>query len=316
MISPDILSVRPGPVSISLRKGGAFMALNTKYIRDFFLFDDDFFRAFIDGHPECTAEILKVILSMPKIRIIRHEVQKVLNNDEQRGVRLDVYAENEETGDLINIEIQKTMDVELPRRARYYSSLIDARCTIKQNEPFSALPNSYVIFICKDDILKKDKAIYRFVRRTEDGFELGDGSSIIFVNGNYEGTDDLGLLIKDFKENDPGRISNRVLANRFSEVEDDIEQGRGDKHMVVTRIDKLIMQSREEGLAEGKAEGKAEGLAEGKAEGLAEGKAEGKAEEKINSARKLIQNGKLTNEEIAAIVDLSLEQVNKIAEGS
>ena len=102
--------------------------------------------------------------------------------------------------------------------------------------------------------------------------------------------------------------------------------------MVVTRIDKLIMQSREEGLAEGKAEGlaegkaeglaegKAEGLAEGKAEGLAEGKAEGlaegKAEEKINSARKLIQNGKLTNEEIAAIVDLSLEQVNELAEGS
>ena len=66
--------------------------------------------------------------------------------------------------------------------------------------------------------------------------------------------------------------------------------------MVVTRIDKLIMQSREEGLAEGKAEGK--------------------AEEKINLARKLIPNGKLTNEEIAAIVDLSLEQVNKIAEGS
>ncbi len=62
--------------------------------------------------------------------------------------------------------------------------------------------------------------------------------------------------------------------------------------MVVTRIDKLIMQSREEGLAEGK------------------------AEEKINLARKLIPNGKLTNEEIAAIVDLSLEQVNKIAEGS
>ena len=41
------------------------------------LFDDVFFSACFDGHPECTAELLKVILGMPDIRIIEHAVQKI-----------------------------------------------------------------------------------------------------------------------------------------------------------------------------------------------------------------------------------------------
>ena len=135
-----MLSSGSGPASNTKSKGGDYMALSKNDIRHFCLFDDVFFRAFIDGHPECTAEILKIVLGVPKIRIIRHEVQKQISNDELRGVRLDVYAENEENGELYNIEIQKTNEKGLPQRSRYYSSLIDANCSIKQKEPFASLP--------------------------------------------------------------------------------------------------------------------------------------------------------------------------------
>ena len=259
------------------------------------LFDDEFFRIFIDGHPECTAEILKVVLGMPKIRIIRHKVQKQLSNGRMRGVRLDVYAENEENGDLYNIEIQNTKETGLAQRSRFYSALIDTKCSIKKKEPFTAMPKSFVIFICKDDILKADRAICRFERRTEDGIELGDGSTIIFVNGSYEGTDDLGLLVKDFHEKDSGKIRNSVFANRYVEAE--VE--RRDK-MVITHLDKMIMDAEEEGTAKG----------------IAKGIAEGEARKEAELVRNMLSKSDMSCEEIANLTGIPLDNVKKIAESA
>ena len=98
------------------------------------LFDDVLFRACFAGHPECTTELLKVILGMPNIRIIEHAVQKKIGNNEYHGVRLDVYAVNEDDNSVYNIEIQKTDDTDIVRRSRYYSSIIDSRTTIRRNE--------------------------------------------------------------------------------------------------------------------------------------------------------------------------------------
>ena len=268
------------------------MTLTKKQIKNFCLFDDVFFRAFIDGHPECTAEILKVVLGMPKIRIIRHEVQKQISNGEMRGVRLDVYAENEENGDLYNIEIQKTDEPALSQRARYYSSLIDANCSIKQNEPFSVLPRSYVIFICRDDILKMNRAICRFERRTEDGIELGDGSSIIYVNGSYKGKDDLGLLMKDFNQRNEKKISNVLFAERFAETKKEVIEKKGSGSMVVTYMDNLIKEKEEAAREAAREETKAEFV------------------------RNMLSKSNMSCEEIANLTGVPLEDVKKIAESA
>lgn len=166
-------------------------------------------------------------------------------------------------------------------------------------ECFRGLPETFVIFICKDDIMGLGKGLYWFRRRTDSGMELDDGSNILFVNGSYEGDDELGRLVRDLQENDSSKITNKVLADRFEEAREDIKVRR-DKRMVVTHFDKLMEKSKEEGIAEGLAEGKLEGLAEGK----------------IESAHNLLKLGKLTNEEIAEVTGLSLDQIEAMAKGA
>ena len=258
------------------------MRLTSYDIDQLCLFDDEMFRECFRGHPECTAELLKIILGMPNLRIINHKVEKALKNGSRRGVRLDVYAEDMDTKAVYNIEIQKRDTGNLPRRARYYSSLLDSKCTIKQLNDFESLPESFVIFICKDDIMGLGKGLYRFTRQS-DGLALGDGSNILFVNGSYEGDDELGRLIKELQESNSSKIGNRVLAGRFEEAREDIKIRR-DKLMVVTHFDKLMEKSKEEG--------------------------------RVESAQKLLELGKLTNEEIAQVTGLTIEQIEEMAKGA
>ena len=78
--------------------------------------------------------------------------------------------------------------------------------------------------------------------------------------------------------------------------------------MVVTYFDKLMEKSKNEGIAEVRVEGKAEGIAEGRVEGIAEGR--------VESAQKLLELGKLTNEEIAQVTGLTIEQIEEMAKGA
>ena len=270
------------------------MRLTSYDIDQLCLFDDEMFRECFRGHPECTAELLKIILGMPNLRIINHTVEKALKNGTRRGVRLDVYAEDMDTKAVYNIEIQKRDTGNLPKRARYYSSLLDSKCTIKQLNDFDSLPESFVIFICKDDIMGLGNGLYRFTRQFS-GLELGDGSNILFVNGSYEGDDELGSLMKDLQERNSEKIGNSVLAGRFEEAREDIKIRR-DKRMVVTHFDKLMEKSKNEGIAEGRVAGITEG--------------------KVESAQKLLELGKLTNEEIAQVTGLTIEQIEEMAKGA
>ena len=65
----------------------------------------------------------------------------------------------------------------------------------------------------KHDKFKKGLPLYhveRYVSETEEMFE--DGSHIIYVNGNYKGTDDIGKLISDFHQEKPENMYYDELA--------------------------------------------------------------------------------------------------------
>ena len=149
---------------------------------------------------------------------------------------------------------------------------------------------SYVIFICRDDIIKSNEAVYHFKRRTDKSVELEDGTNIIFVNGSYEGDDDIGKLMSDFVETDVGKMNNSILAGRVAEAREEEEARRGKKgdkdKMIVTHFDKLMMKEREAGLEEGS----------------------------IDTARRMLAKGKYSIDEIAEITDLTVEKVREIAD--
>ena len=74
-------------------------------------------------------------------------------------VRLDVYAKN--ASQAFNVEIETTNTKELAERARYYQGIIDVDC-LNSGQHYKDLKDSYVIFICIDDIFNKGRGKYVF----------------------------------------------------------------------------------------------------------------------------------------------------------
>ena len=57
-----------------------------------------------------------------------------------------------------------------------------------------------MIFLCEKDIFKTGNPIYHIDRTiAETGKKFGDGSHIVYVNGEYKGNNAIGKLIQDFK---------------------------------------------------------------------------------------------------------------------
>ena len=80
---------------------------------------------------------------------------------------------------------------------------------------FDELPDIYVIFITEHDYYGRGKAIYRVRRTVEDDNSLyGDGSNILYVNGQYRDDTDIGKLMHDFCCSDPDDMLIPMLAER------------------------------------------------------------------------------------------------------
>ncbi|MCM1542378.1 MAG: hypothetical protein NC121_14105, partial [Blautia sp.] len=79
------------------------------------------------------------------------------------------------------------------------------------------IPDSYVIFITENDIMKGNQPIYpveRYVTIGEKKVLFGDGSHVIYVNGKYRGDDEIGKLMHDFSCTDPDDMNYEVLAKK------------------------------------------------------------------------------------------------------
>lgn len=112
----------------------------------------------------------------------------------------------------LNVEVQNENEGADPKRARYNSSLLDAN-TLKKSEDYDKLPESYVIFITRDDVLKGDRLIYHMDRVVaETGKPFGDESHIIYVNGAYSDESPLGKLMQDFRCKNPDDMYYKLLA--------------------------------------------------------------------------------------------------------
>ena len=77
------------------------------------------------------------------------------------------------------------------------------------------IPDSYVIFITENDVMKGSQPIYpveRYVTIGENKVLFGDGSHIIYVNGKYRGNDEIGKLMHDFSCTNPDDMHYEALA--------------------------------------------------------------------------------------------------------
>ena len=104
--------------------------------------------------------------------------------------------------------------------------MIDAD-TLLSSENYDELPETYVIFITENDILRQNKPLYvidRMINGTPDKFD--DGSHILYVNSQIQDDTKLGRLMRDFACVDPDRYSYKVLSDRaryFKNSKEDLQ---------------------------------------------------------------------------------------------
>ena len=110
-------------------------------------------------NPDVCKELLEILLEMEIDHIDMRGEETVEIDFGSKGIRLDVYAKNNTNS--FNLEMQAADSKELPERARYYQGSMDVDC-LKSGEKYRELKDSYVIFICIQDIFEKGLACYSF----------------------------------------------------------------------------------------------------------------------------------------------------------
>lgn len=183
-------------------------------IRSYRPIDDTFMRNVFRDSPEITESVLRILMDKPDLEVISSETQVDLKRiTGSRGLCLDVVA-TDSTGKKYDIEVQKESDGAGPHRGRYHSSAMDVENSFKGMD-FDELPDTYVIFITERDYYGRNRSIYRVRRTVEDDNSLyGDGSNILYVNGQYRDDTDIGKLMHDFCCWNPDDMLIPMLAKR------------------------------------------------------------------------------------------------------
>ena len=128
-------------------------------------------------------EFLEMLLNI-KIESIRLAQPEATLNVEfySKGIRLDVFVKDEHDR-MFDIEMQVIGNDYLPLRARYYQSVLDISY-LRSGQDYESLTESYVIFLCLEDIFHKGLPIYTFksVCTEDQKLFLNDKTTKVFCN--------------------------------------------------------------------------------------------------------------------------------------
>lgn len=198
---------------------------------------NDFLFGKIMRNPELCKELLQRILPKLKIdRIEYPETQKSIKPDvDARSVRLDVYVKDGKNT-VYDIEMQVADTKELPKRSRYYQSMIDLQL-IDKGQPYKKLNQSYIIFICPFDLYGQGRHIYTFenVCKEDTSICLKDGTTKIFLNAKGE-MDDVSKELKAFLDYAVGRKSDDVFVRKLEEAVEEAKRNREWGHEYMTLL--------------------------------------------------------------------------------
>lgn len=187
-------------------------------IKNFTLMSDIFMRN-VFKQRECLEYVLQVIMEKQDLKVIDQIIQKDYKNLQGRSAIMDCVARDSE-GKQFDVEIQQDNEGASPKRARYHIGLMDMN-TLNPGQDFDELPESYVIFITRDDILGYGFPIYhidRHIKEADDSFQ--DEAHIIYVNSRKQEDTELGRLMHDLHCKNADEMHSPVLAKRVHELKD------------------------------------------------------------------------------------------------
>ena len=203
---------------------------------------NDFMFGKIMQDPELCKELLQRILPELKIDHVEYpELQKSIQPDiDARSVRLDVYVKDDKEV-VYDIEMQVSDTKELPKRSRYYQSMIDLQL-IDRGQHYKNLNHSYITFICTFDVYGKGRHIYTFenVCKEDNSISMGDETVKIFLNAN--GTmDDISDELKAFLDYVAGKKPDDAYVEKLEDAVKEAKKNREWRHEYMT----LLMRDQE-----------------------------------------------------------------------
>ena len=187
-------------------------------IKHFTIMNDIFMRNVLK-EISCTEYILQVIMNKKELTVIDQTLQKDYKNLQGRSANLDCVAKDVENN-FFNVEIQGENEGASPKRARYHCGLLDMNL-LNPGDSFDSLPETYVIFITKNDVLGYNRPISHIQRRikeTEDIFQ--DGQHILYVNSKKQNDTELGRLMHDLHCKEAGKMYSNILATRVHQLKE------------------------------------------------------------------------------------------------
>lgn len=259
-------------------------------------FTDDFmFCKILENHPKLCKELAQMITGESFGEIMSDERQKSVRIlPDGHGVRFDVFLSDGTT--LCDIEMQTTLKEGLPKRSRYYQSMIDV-ATFEKNTDYKKLKKSFIIFIVrKNPFPGENLRKYTFVNICKENkdIELGDDAIKIFLTPDGK----VGSMSEEL-EALMTYMTKKKTESEFTKELD--EQIRKAKEGSLWRVEYMQMRERMD-------EQREEGRKEGRSEGIKEGRKEGKKE----AAFALLKSDKLSEKEIAEIMDMSAEEISNL----
>ena len=234
-------------------------------------FSDSFIFGKVTEDPEICRDIISTLMGFDVGELIQHpEREKFLKeNVDGKYIKLDIMAEDE-LNRLYDVEMQneskdKERKLELPKRSRYYQSLLDITY-LKEGMHYRELKDVYIIFLCTFDPFGYGKYCYTFTtgcREVED-LDLYDGVEKLFFNTTADMKDAPEGLRKMLEYIRTGKATDEVTRK----IERSVEKARLNPEWRAEYMKSFTY------LMDAKYEGKLEGIQEGIQEGLQEGKAE------------------------------------------
>ena len=224
-----------------------------------------------------------------------------------RGIRLDVWGMNED-GTIYNSEMQKKDTKNLPKRSRFYQSVMDAGLLEVGETDFNQLNDIWLITIMPFDLFGLGKFRYTFRMRCdeENSLELKDGAVRMFLNtrgqNREEISDELYAFLK-YAENPTDEMAAAFESEKIKKLHERVTKVKRNEENEVKYMqlwEELVME-RNEGRIEGRSEGRSEGREEGIHEGL-----DMKAQ---IVARNMFMRG-MSQEDTAVICGESLEKIS------
>ena len=243
-----------------------------------------------------------------------------------RRAIFDLYCENEK-GEKFIVELQKSKQNFFKDRSVYYSTFPIQQQSQRGSWNFE-LQSVYTIaildFVFEEDKAEQDKYLYKVKLTDIDTCKVFyDKLTFIYLEmpkfdkglTQLESQFDKWLYVlkhlPDLQER-PIALQERVFEKLFIQAEiagftKEEREAYEDSLKYYRDLKNVIDTARDEGREEGRIEGREEGRIEGKQEG----REEGKFEEKLNTARKLKEQG-FDTALIAKITGLSQEEINSI----